>query len=83
MQFVKFGEEYVPASRIVSVVFRTNKEVQPSDPDPFLHKPQPRDKDVAVALVKVEGRTSDLEVRGATALDQLQLFCEREAVAIF
>ncbi len=83
MQFVKFGEEYVPASRIVSVLFRTNKEVQPSDPDPFLHKPQPMDKDVAVALVKVEGRATDLQVKGATALEQLRRFCDREAVAIF
>jgi hypothetical protein len=61
MQFVKFSEEYVQASRILSVLFRTNKEVQPSDPDPFMHKPQPMDKAVAVALVKVEGRLSDLE----------------------
>ncbi len=73
----------MPASRIIGVLFKTNKEVQPSDPDPFLHKPQPMEKDVAVALVRVEGRASDLQVTGATALEQLRSFCDREAVAIF
>ena len=83
MQFVKFGDEYVAASKIVSVVFRTVKEGVPSPPDPFKHEPQPKDKEVAVAEVTVEGREAELQVRGEAALEALRRLCEREMVAIY
>jgi hypothetical protein len=83
MQFVKFGDEYVAAARIVRVVFETDKQAQPSESDPYMHKPQPSAKDVAVALVTVEGRDSDLRVSGDAALKALLDFCGRDGVLIF
>jgi hypothetical protein len=82
MQFLKIGDEYVAASRIVRVLFRTVKEPEPSRPDPFKHEPQMRDKDVAVADVTIEGRVADLRVRGDAAVQALRSFCEQESVAI-
>ena len=82
MQFVKFGDEYVAASKIVRVLFKTVQESEPSPPDPFKHEPQLKDKHVAVAEVTIEGRGSDLLVRDAAALEALRCFCERESVAI-
>jgi hypothetical protein len=83
MQFVKFGEEYVAASSILRVVFRTDKETQASGSDPYLHSPQPKDMNIAVALVMVEGRNSDLQVSGEAALKALRSFCDREVIPIF
>ena len=82
MQFVKFGDEYVAVSKIVSVLFSTSKESQPSSSDPFKHERQPKDKDVAIAEVTIEGRESDLQVRGDAALEALRRFCEREVIPV-
>jgi hypothetical protein len=82
MRFVKFGDEYVAACKIVRVCFRTGKEVAASAPDPFKHEPQRRDKEVAFAEVTIEGRGSDLRVRGDAALEALRSFCERESIVI-
>ena len=82
MQFVKFGDEYVAACKIVRVYFRTGKEAVASAPDPFKHEPQRKDKEVAFAEVTIEGRGSDLRVRGGEALEALRHFCERETVVV-
>jgi hypothetical protein len=84
MQFVKFGDEYVAASKIVRVVFRTVRETAASSsPDPFKHEPQAKDNVVAVAEVTIQGKKSELQVRGDAALEALRRFCEHESVAIF
>jgi hypothetical protein len=81
MRFVKFGDEYVAASRIVGVKFRTVKEAAQSSPDPFKHGPRGKDTDLAIAEVTIEGRASDLPVRGDEAIEALRRFCDAEVVA--
>jgi hypothetical protein len=83
MRFVKFGDEYVAASRIVRVVFTTVKEGAMSTGGPFEHEPQKQDRDVPVARVTVEGRGAELQVKGEAALDALRRFCEGEVAAAF
>ena len=83
MQFVQFGDEYVAASKIVRVLFRTVKETAASaSPDPFKHEPQSKDNEVAVAEVTIQGRKSELQVRGDAALEALRRFCEREVIPV-